>query len=50
MRRRAQKVGGEVEIISQPEEGTTISAWVPWEELSPAENDTNGTRKYNPFE
>jgi two-component system sensor histidine kinase DevS len=50
MRRRVQKVGGEVEIVSQPMKGTTITAWVPWEEMPPMEDDTNGTRKFNPFE
>jgi signal transduction histidine kinase len=50
MRRRVQKVGGEVEIASQPMKGTTITAWVPWEEILPMEDDTNGTRKFNPFE
>lgn len=50
MRRRVQKVGGEVEIVSQPMKGTTITAWVPWEEMLPIEDETNGTRKYNPFE
>ncbi len=50
MRRRVQKVGGEVEIASQPMKGTTITAWVPWEEILPMEDDSNGTRKFNPFE
>jgi signal transduction histidine kinase len=30
MRRRVRKVGGEVEISSALNEGTTILAWVPW--------------------
>jgi signal transduction histidine kinase len=50
MRRRVQKVGGEVEIVSQPMKGTTITAWVPWEEMLSVEDETNGTRKFNPFE
>lgn len=50
MRRRANKVGGEVEIVSRPTKGTTITAWVPWDEMLPLEDETNGTRKYNPFE
>jgi two-component system, NarL family, sensor histidine kinase DevS len=32
MRSRAQKVGGEVEISSEPGEGTTVLAWVPLHE------------------
>jgi len=50
MRRRAIKVGGEIEIESKPQNGTTITAWVPWEERPLMDDDTNGTRKYNPFE
>jgi two-component system sensor histidine kinase DevS len=50
MHRRVQKVGGEVEIASRPTKGTTITAWVPWEEMPVLEEETNGTRKYNPFE
>jgi signal transduction histidine kinase len=50
MRRRVRKVGGEIEIVSQPMNGTTITAWVPWEELFSLEDDTNGTREFNPFE
>jgi signal transduction histidine kinase len=50
MRRRVNKVGGEVEIASRPSKGTTITAWVPWDEMVPLEDETNGTRKYNPFE
>ena len=50
MRRRVRKVGGEVEIVSQPTKGTTITAWVPWDEILLLEEDTNGTRKFNPFE
>ena len=30
MHTRAHKVGGDVEITSKPEEGTTVLAWVPW--------------------
>ncbi|MBU1662131.1 MAG: GAF domain-containing sensor histidine kinase [Chloroflexi bacterium] len=37
MRRRARKVGGEVEIESQSMGGTTILAWVPWDEIAPPE-------------
>ncbi len=50
MRRRVQKVGGEIEIVSHLTKGTTITAWVPWDEVSLLEDDTNGTRKFNPFE
>ena len=50
MRRRVNKVGGEVEIESHLGKGTTISAWVPWDEMLPLGEDTNGTRKFNPFE
>lgn len=50
MRRRVYKVGGDIEIASQPMEGTTITAWVPWDEMPPIEEDANGTRKFNPFE
>lgn len=50
MRRRAHKVSGDIEIVSQLTKGTTITAWVPWEEISPQENETNGTRKFNLFE
>jgi len=50
MRRRATKVGGEVEIESRPSKGTTITAWVPWVEILLLEDETNGTRKFNPFE
>ncbi len=50
MRRRARKVGGDVEITSAPMKGTTITAWVPWEEVRSEEEGTNGTRQYNPFE
>jgi signal transduction histidine kinase len=50
MRRRARRVGGDVEIESQPQNGTTIVAWVPWHEILPDEDETNGTRKFNPFE
>lgn len=32
MNTRARNVGGEVEISSEPEEGTTILAWVPWKD------------------
>ena len=50
MRRRVQKVGGEVEIVSQEMKGSSITAWVPWDETLLLEEDTNGTRKFNPFE
>jgi signal transduction histidine kinase len=50
MRRRVQKVGGEVEIVSHVMKGTSITAWVPWDETLLLEEDTNGTRKFNPFE
>ena len=30
MHTRAHKVGGDVEITSNPGEGTTVLAWVPW--------------------
>ena len=50
MRRRVQKVGGEVEIISQSMKGTSITAWVPWDEVLLLPEDNNGTRKFNPFE
>ncbi len=50
MRRRVHKVGGEVEIVSQLMKGSSITAWVPWEETLLFEEDTNGTRKFNPFE
>jgi two-component system sensor histidine kinase DevS len=50
MQRRVQKVGGEVEIESRPTKGTAITAWVPWDEMPILEEDTNGTRKYSPFE
>jgi signal transduction histidine kinase len=32
MRSRAHKVGGDVEISSEPGEGTTVLAWVPLHE------------------
>ncbi len=32
MSRRARKVGGDVEISSRPMGGTTVLAWVPWEQ------------------
>ena len=38
MRRRARKVGGDVDVESQPMEGTTILAWVPWDEIAPPES------------
>jgi len=50
MRRRAKKVGGEVEIASKTTNGTVITAWVPWVEIPPMNDDTNGTQKFNPFE
>jgi signal transduction histidine kinase len=50
MRRRVKKVGGKVKIESRPTIGTTITAWVPWDERLPIEEDSNGTRKFNPFE
>jgi two-component system sensor histidine kinase DevS len=50
MRRRALKVGGEVEITSLISKGTAITAWVPWDEMQLLETETNGTRKFNPFE
>jgi signal transduction histidine kinase len=50
MRRRAQKVGGEVEIESRPGVGTTITAWVPWEERLPQDLSGESDHKFNPFE
>ena len=50
MRRRANKVGGEVKIESRLTKGTTITAWVPWEKRTFLEVEGNGTRKFNPFE
>jgi hypothetical protein len=50
MRRRALKVGGEMEITSLISKGTAITAWVPWDEMALLEEETNGTRKFNPFE
>jgi two-component system sensor histidine kinase DevS len=35
MHARARKVGGDVEITSEPQEGTTVLAWVPRLEWSP---------------
>jgi len=32
MERRARKVGGDVDISSRPMGGTTVLAWVPWDE------------------
>jgi signal transduction histidine kinase len=31
MHARALKVGGDVEITSEPDEGTTVLAWVPFQ-------------------
>ena len=39
MHRRARKVGGDVDISSTPEQGTTISAWVPWKHLASVPQD-----------
>ena len=50
MRRRAYKVGGDIEIVSQPRQGTSITAWVPWDEILVADKETNGTQKFIPFE
>ena len=50
MRRRANKVGGEVEIESRPGVGTTITAWVPWEEKNLMPENGEDSKKYNPFE
>jgi signal transduction histidine kinase len=50
MRRRANKVGGEVEIESRPGVGTTITAWVPWDEHLPLDENGEDSHKYNPFE
>jgi signal transduction histidine kinase len=33
MNTRARNVGGEVEISSEPDEGTTILVWVPFKEV-----------------
>lgn len=41
MSRRARKVGGDVEISSRPMGGTTVLAWVPWEQNgAPSEDST----------
>jgi two-component system, NarL family, sensor histidine kinase DevS len=50
MRRRAKKVGGDAEIISQSMQGTAITAWVPWDEMPPPDEDTKPQKKFNPFE
>lgn len=50
MRRRANKVGGEVEIDSRPGVGTTITAWVPWEEKHSVDEKGDDSQKFNPFE
>jgi len=50
MRRRANKVGGGLEIVSQKMQGTTITAWVPWDEMPSPENNADGAQEFNPFE
>ena len=39
MQRRARKVGGDINISSQPNQGTTVLAWVPRKEYSPNSED-----------
>ncbi len=41
MTRRARKVGGDVEISSRPMGGTTVLAWVPWEENGVSADQSN---------
>jgi len=41
MVRRARKVGGDVEISSHPMGGTTVLAWVPWEQNGVPLNQSN---------
>ena len=36
MNRRAKKVGGDVQITSNANIGTTVLAWVPWKDVKPA--------------
>lgn len=50
MRRRVHKVGGDVEIESQPKQGTTILAWVPWHEVLLPQDEAEGTSSFDPFE
>lgn len=41
MGRRARKVGGDVEISSHPMGGTTVLAWVPWEQNGVPSDQSN---------
>ena len=41
MTRRARKVSGDVEISSRPMGGTTVLAWVPWEQNGVPSNQSN---------
>ena len=41
MERRARKVGGDVEISSRPMGGTTVLAWVPWEQNGVSSDQSN---------
>jgi signal transduction histidine kinase len=41
MGRRARKVGGDVEISSRPMGGTTVLAWVPWEQNGVPSDQSN---------
>jgi signal transduction histidine kinase len=41
MARRARKVGGDVEISSRPMGGTTVLAWVPWEQNGVPSDQSN---------
>jgi signal transduction histidine kinase len=41
MVRRARKVGGDMEISSRPMGGTTVLAWVPWEQNGVPSDQSN---------